>query len=92
MGNRQLVTCDDMESVAGLSIRGKRSSVVSDYSGSHLQRVKDAKETACCKWVFIATELFNIVVNYFDAKKSAPYSRVLVVTELVSGTQCILGG
>ena len=30
------------------------------------------------------TELFNIVVNDVDAKKSARYSRVLVV----SGTQC----
>ena len=36
------------------------------------------------------TELFNIAVNDFDGKKSARYSRVLVVTELaVSGTQCI---
>ena len=41
------------------------------------------------KWVFIVTELFNIAVNDFNAKKSAHYSRVLVVTELVeSRTQC----
>ena len=41
------------------------------------------------KGVFIVTELFNIAVNNFDAKKSARCSRVLVVTELViSGTQC----
>ena len=31
-----------------------------------------------------------MAVSYFDAKKSACYSRVLAVTELVvSGTQCI---
>ena len=40
---------------------------------------------ARCNWNF-----FNIAVNYFDAKKFARYSQVLVVTELVaSGTQCI---
>ena len=40
--------------------------------------------------MFIVTELFNIEVNYFNAKKSARCSRVLVVSELVvSGTQCI---
>ena len=50
------------------------------------------KETARYKWVFVASVL-NIAVNYFDAKKSAPYSRVLVVIELiVSGTECIFGG
>ena len=39
--------------------------------------------------MLIVTELFNIAVNYFDAKKSAHYSRVLFVTELVvSGTHC----
>ena len=44
------------------------------------------------KWVIIVTELFNVAVNYFDAKKSASCSRVLVVTELVvSGTQYING-
>ena len=31
----------------------------------------------------VITELVNIAVNYFDAKKSTPYSRVLIVTELV---------
>ena len=38
--------------------------------------------------VFVVSELFNIAVNDVDAKKSARYSRVLAVTELVvSGTQ-----
>ena len=38
--------------------------------------------------MLIVTELFNIAVNGFDAKKSR-YKRVLVVTELVvSGTKC----
>ena len=38
--------------------------------------------------MLIVTELFNIAVNDYVAKKSARYSRVLVVTELVtSGTQ-----
>ena len=37
----------------------------------------------------VVADLFNIAVNYFDAKKSARYSQVLVVTEfVVSGTQC----
>ena len=50
---------------------------------------KMAKETARYKWVLVIDELFNMAVNDFDGKKSAPYSRVLVVTELVvSGTQC----
>ena len=59
------------------------------YTGSSLQRVKDAKETACYKWVLVVTELLNIAVNDFDAKKSARYSWVRVVTGLVvGGTQC----
>ena len=41
------------------------------------------------KKLLVVTKLFNIAVNYFDAKKSACYSRILVVTELVvSGIQC----
>ena len=44
---------------------------------------EDAKETARYKWVLIVTELFNIAVNYFDAKKSARDSRVLVITKLL---------
>ena len=32
--------------------------------------------------MLIVAELFNIAVNYFDTKKSALCSRVLVVTEL----------
>ena len=53
---------------------------VCGYTGSRLQR-----KTARYKWLLVVKELFNIAVNYFHAKKSTPYSRVLVV----SGTQCI---
>ena len=43
------------------------------------------------KKLLVVTELFNIAVNGYGAKKSTRYSRVLVVTELViSGTQCTL--
>ena len=35
------------------------------------------------KRLLVVTELFNIAVNDFDAQKSARYSRVLLVTELV---------
>ena len=38
--------------------------------------------------LLVVTELFNIAVNYFDAKKSACCSQVLFITKLVSGTQC----
>ena len=38
--------------------------------------------------MFVLTELFNIAVNDFEAKKSAGYSRVLVTEFVVSGTQC----
>ena len=41
---------------------------------------KDAKETSRYKWVLIVTKLLNMVVNDFDAKQSAHYSRVLVLT------------
>ena len=59
------------------------------YTGSRLQRVKRCKRNSSFKWVLAATELLNIAVNYFDAKKSARNSWVLVVTELVvSETQC----
>ena len=59
------------------------------YTGSRLQRVKiDSKETVRYKWVLAVTELFNITVNYFDAKKSSRFNRVLVGL-VVSGTQCI---
>ena len=59
------------------------------YTGSHLQRVKHVKENVRCLWVLIVSELFNITINDGGAKKSAFYSRVLVVTELlVSRTQC----
>ena len=50
---------------------------------------KDVKEAGHYEWVLLVTELFNIAVNDFDAKKPARCGRVLVVTELVSGTQCI---
>ena len=50
------------------------------------------EKTAHCKWVLFVTELPNIALNNFDAKKSARCSRVLIVTELVvSGTQCNFG-
>ena len=39
------------------------------YTGSGL-RVKRCKEIAPCKQVFTVTELFNIIVNGFDAKKT----------------------
>ena len=59
------------------------------YTGSRLQRVKRLKKTACCKWVLIVTERFNMTVNYLDAKKSSRYCQVLVVSErFVSGIQC----
>ena len=40
--------------------------------------------------MLFVTELSNITVNDYDAKKSALYKRVFVLTELaVSGTVCI---
>ena len=40
--------------------------------------------------MYVVNNHLNNVVNYSDAKKSAHYSHVLIVTELVvSGTQCI---
>ena len=60
----------------------KRSSTLAPAYNEQI----DAKKTACCR---VVTELFNIAVNYIDAKKSTRHRRVLVVTELVvSGTQC----
>ena len=42
------------------------------------------------KKLLVINELFNIPVNDVVAKKSAHFSRVLVITELVvGGTQCI---
>ena len=39
--------------------------------------------------MLVVSELFNIVVNDVDAKKSIPCSQVLIVTELVvSRTDC----
>ena len=40
---------------------------------SRLQRVKNAKETARCKWMLVVIQLFNVAVSDFDAKKSAHY-------------------
>ena len=36
-----------------------------------------------CKWLLVVNEVFDIAVNNFDAKKSARYSWVLIVTKLV---------
>ena len=59
--------------------------------GSAYNEQKDTKENTHCKWVLAVTELFNIAVNDFGAKKSAHHSWVLAVTEVVvRGTQCIL--
>ena len=49
------------------------------------------KETVCYKWLLVVTELLNIAVNDFDAKKSVRYSRVLVTEVVVSGSQCSCG-
>ena len=62
------------------------------YNVSRLYRVNSCWENGSLQEgaYIIVTELFGIAVNDFDAKKSARYSRVLVVIELVaSGTQCI---
>ena len=56
---------------------------------SRFQRVKNAKETARCKWVLVVIQLFNIAVNDFDAKKSAHYNRVRVVYFTL---KCIVNG
>ena len=58
-----------------------RGHLILKYTGSRLQRQKDAKEPARCKWVLVVTELLNMAVNHFDVKKCA--RTVLVVTELV---------
>ena len=66
-----------------------RASCTQITLGPAYNEEKHAKETARCRWVFVVTELLNIAANDYAAKKSARYSRVLVVTELViSGTQC----
>ena len=49
--------------------------MIGNYTGSRLQRKKDAKEPAFFKWVLVLNELFNIAVNYFEAKKAACCSR-----------------
>ena len=50
----------------------------------------DDKETACCKRILIAAQLFfNISVSDFDANKSAGYRRVLVVTELIASKTAV---
>ena len=60
-----------------------------NYTGFCLQRVKDARKIVRYKWVLVVTGLFNIAINDFNVKKSARYSQVFVVAELVtSGTQC----
>ena len=41
--------------------------------------------------LLIVTQFFNIVINDFDAKKSAGKSQMLIVTErLMGGLKCIL--
>ena len=44
------------------------------YTRSGLQRVQNAKETTRYKWVLAVTELFNIAINDFDAKKYAGHN------------------
>ena len=40
--------------------------------------------------LLVVTQLFDFVVNDFDAKKSVRYSWMFLVTELVAiGTQCM---
>ena len=58
--------------------------LIANTLGPAYSELKDAKETVCCKWVLGVTELLSIAFNDFNAKKSARYSRVPVVTELVS--------
>ena len=57
---------------------GPRAPPESAHAGSRLQRVKKMQNlpriTGYFKWVLVITELFNIGVNYFDAKKSVGYS------------------
>ena len=51
---------------------------------------QNTTEAAFFKWVLVVTEIFNIAVSDIHAKKSARYSQVLVVIELVvSETPCI---
>ena len=58
--------------------------LIANTLGPAYNELKDAKETTHCKWVLVVTELLNIALNDFNAKKSVPYSRVPVVTELVN--------
>ena len=47
------------------------------------------RKSVPCKWELVITELFNIYVNDFDAKKCVRCNRVFVVTEIVvSGMHC----
>ena len=42
------------------------------------------------KWVLISTELYDMAVNDFDARKSARYHRMFVMTKLAAcGTKCM---
>ena len=54
---------------------------------SAYNKQKDEKDTARYEWVLIVAKLFSIPVKDFDTKKSARYSRVLVVL-LMKETQC----
>ena len=46
-------------------------------TGSYLQRVKDAKVTVRLKRVLVVTELFDVAVNDFEARKSARLKTVV---------------
>ena len=46
------------------------------------EKKKHAKETDRCEWLLIVTDLYDIAVNDFDAKKSARYSWEFIVTKL----------
>ena len=53
------------------------------YTGYRLERANRCKGNCSLQVGVVVTILFNIAVNYFDAKESARCSRVLNVTELV---------
>ena len=50
----------------------------------------DAKKTVRCRRVLIVTEVFNIAVNDFDAKKPTGRQVPVVTLLILSGTQCKL--
>ena len=52
-----------------------------DRTFSPAYEFKYAKETTHCKWVLKVTELFDIAVNDFDAKKNLTCKQVLIVRD-----------